>query len=85
VIGQCQSPELEPGGFLDKFLGIRGTIEKTEIRMAMELCVPNHGSRIVTSIEHVFAAHLPKRLTGGTFSQPPRWILSKLPAISTTM
>jgi two-component system OmpR family response regulator len=40
----------------DKFLGIRGTVEKTEIRMAMELCVPDHGSRIVTLIEHMFVA-----------------------------
>ncbi len=31
VIGQCQSPKLEPDGFRDKFLGIRGTVEKTEI------------------------------------------------------
>jgi hypothetical protein len=49
VIGQCQRPELEPAGLRDKFLGIRGTVEKTEIRMAMELCVPDHGSRIVIS------------------------------------
>jgi hypothetical protein len=33
----------------DKFLGIRGTVQKAEIRMAMELCVPGHGSRIVIS------------------------------------
>ena len=42
VVGQCQRPELEPGGFGDEFLGVGGTVEETEIRMAVELCVPGH-------------------------------------------
>ena len=42
VVGQRQRPELEAGSLRDELLGVGGTVEETEIRMAVELCVPDH-------------------------------------------
>ena len=44
VVCKCQSPEPEPGSLRDELLGIRGTVEETEVRMAVELCVPDHAT-----------------------------------------
>jgi hypothetical protein len=47
VVGQRQGVEPEAGGFGDELLGVRGAVEEAEVRMAVELRVPDHQNRIV--------------------------------------
>jgi hypothetical protein len=47
VVGQSEGGELETGGLGYELLGVRSTVEKAEIRVAMKLCVADHRNRIV--------------------------------------
>ena len=71
VVGQRQGFEAEPGGLRDQLFGVGGAVEKAEVRMTVELRVPDHPIRLVIFIEHMF---VPLRPT------MPSWILSKLSA-----
>ena len=83
VVGQSQGAELEPGGLGDELLGVRGTVEKAEIRMAVKLRVPDHRNRIVIYRTYVRERWLsrPRRLCPVFHTGH----LSKLPASSATM
>ena len=41
VIGECECFQPEPGGLLDEFVRMRGTVEKTEVGMAVQFGVRN--------------------------------------------